>query len=282
MNTNKWPHTILGMRETISYIHDGNCSIGRFGDGEIKLMNGIDINFQNASLRLKQALIEVSNYNSKDFLVCVPLVISDKTPYTFKANLWWFFHLLKYGYLWKKFFKNQSILGDSQVTRPWMSTQDPELAFSCFTKLRNEWDKKYVIIIEGDKSRIGVGNDYLNNANSVRRILGPAMNAFSFIDEIFDAAISIAGSNKDVLFLLALGPTATILSYKLHLSGFRALDIGHVDVEYEWWKQRSATKVPLDNKYVNEAGGLGAFHESNIPDSYHKEIVWSYDFYKRY
>ena len=59
-----------------------------------------------------------------------------------------------------------------------MSTQDPELAFSCFTKLRNEWDKKDVIIIEGDKSRIGVGNDYLNNANSVIRILGPAMNAF--------------------------------------------------------------------------------------------------------
>ena len=277
MKEKKWPKTILGMNETLSYIHETGCSIGRFGDGEIKLMRGIDIGFQSASPELQKALIEVANYISDDFLVCVPLVLSDKSPYTFKANFWWFFHILYYGYSWKKNFSKQFILGDSQVTRPWISTQNVELAYDCFMKLREEWNQKDVILIEGEKSRLGVGNDYLDNAKSVRRILGPAIDAFSYIEEIFDAAISIANSNKDVIFLLALGPTATIISYRLHLAGYRALDIGHVDVEYEWWKLRSPNKIPLTNKYVNEAGGMKVFNEANLQKSYFDEIVWTYE-----
>ena len=276
MKTIKWPRTILGMEETLSYIHENECSIGRFGDGEIKLMKGIDIGFQKATPELKKSLIEISNFKSDDFLVCVPLVISDTSPYTFKANYWWFFHLLRYRFSWKKFFSNQKVLGDSQVTRPWISTQNVELAHDCFMKLREEWNQKDVILIEGEKSRLGVGNDYLNNAKSVRRILGPSTDAFSYIDEIFDASISIANSNRDVIFLLALGPTATVLSYRLYLAGYRALDIGHVDVEYEWWRIRTPVKIPLDNKYVNEAGGMKVFHEHNLQESYFKEIIWKY------
>mgnify|MGYP000128627122 CR=1 FL=1 len=41
---------------------------------------------------------------------------------------------------------------------------------------------------------------------------------------------------KTALFLIALGPTATVLAYDLFKSGYQAIDAGHVDVEYEWWR----------------------------------------------
>ena len=53
--------------------------------------------------------------------------------------------------------------------------------------------------------------------------------------------------------MIALGPTATILAYDLAKVGYQALDIGHVDVEYEWFRMGALEKVPLANKYVNES-----------------------------
>ena len=136
--------------------------------------------------------------------------------------------------------------------------------------LSDEWEGKDVVLIEGTKSRIGVGNDFLKKAKSVKRILGPTTNAYSRIDQIEEKAKSFP---KDTLFLLALGPTATVLAYRLHKAGYRALDIGHMDIEYEWWKMRATTKVPVKNKFVNEAGGYKTLVEKDIDDSYKKEII---------
>lgn len=276
MYTGKWPHTILGMKETLSYLHVKRCSIGRYGDGEIRLMNGIDIAFQKATDDLRRELIDVANSRDNGFLVCIPLAVSDQTPYTFNAKLWWSGHLLWWknrplsgcgiagGY--KQFFSQHEVLGDSQVTRPWMSTQNVELASECFQMLRHEWDDKNIILIEGCKTRIGVGNDYLDNAKSVTRILGPAEDAYSKIDKIYEATVAIAETVDNAIILLALGPTATVLAYRLFKAGFRALDIGHVDVEYEWFKMKAKKKIALPNKYVNEAGGMKALVESKDMD----------------
>ncbi|PPE76500.1 hypothetical protein C3941_28810 [Kaistia algarum] len=39
--------------------------------------------------------------------------------------------------------------------------------------------------------------------------------------------------NKNKIFIIALGQAGTILSYKLHILGFRALDVGHIDRSYD-------------------------------------------------
>lgn len=58
------------------------------------------------------------------------------------------------------------------------------------------------------------------------------------------------------MFLLALGPTATVLAYDLCKIGFQAIDIGHLDIEYEWFNQGANDKVNVANKYVNETDGV--------------------------
>lgn len=68
-----------------------------------------------------------------------------------------------------------------------------------------------------------------------------------------------------------MGPTATILAYDLHKAGYQAVDIGHVDVEYEWWRMGATRKVQLEKKYVNEA--FGNKRVADAGEGYKKEII---------
>ncbi|MBS7021576.1 MAG: DUF1792 domain-containing protein [Firmicutes bacterium] len=56
-----------------------------------------------------------------------------------------------------------------------------------------------------------------------------------------------------MIILLAIGPTATVLSYDLADNGFQVIDIGHLDVEYQWYLMQAKKKMPLENRTtVNE------------------------------
>ena len=54
------------------------------------------------------------------------------------------------------------------------------------------------------------------------------------------------------LVLLMLGPTAKVLAYQLATKGMQAIDIGHVDSEYEWMQMGAENKVLLHNKHTAE------------------------------
>jgi len=71
--------------------------------------------------------------------------------------------------------------------------------------------------------------------------------------------------SKDYLVLLAVGPTATVLAADLSSKGYQAIDIGHIDIEYEWYLHHATHKVPIKNKFVNEAGagrGVGDINDA--------------------
>lgn len=69
-----------------------------------------------------------------------------------------------------------------------------------------------------------------------------------------------------------MGPTATILAADLSTRGYQAIDIGHIDIEYEWSRMHVTHKVPVENKFVNEAGaGVGVGDINDI--KYKNEIV---------
>ena len=46
-------------------------------------------------------------------------------------------------------------------------------------KLKKIWDQKDILIIEGETSRVGIGNDLFNNIKSLKRIICPVHNAFN-------------------------------------------------------------------------------------------------------
>ena len=104
-------------------------------------------------------------------------------------------------------------------------------------------------------------NIYLNQElNKARQFQGDPTKVYAQFDEArakkYDEILStLKQESKDSLIILALGPTATILAYDLAKEGYQALDLGHIDIEYEWFKMKSAEKVKISNKYTNEVTG---------------------------
>ena len=100
---------------------------------------------------------------------------------------------------------------------------------------------------------MGIGNDLFADTKSIKRILAPSKNAFSKYDEILNVVKK--NISKDKLILIALGPTATVLAYDLFKLGYQAIDIGHIDIEYEWYLRGATEKIKIPNKFVNEVSG---------------------------
>ena len=103
-----------------------------------------------------------------------------------------------------------------------------------FDELREIWNNRDIVFVEGEKSRLGVGNDLFDNVRSIKRILCPISDAFDRYNDILSAALNL---EKDALLLIALGPTATVLSYDLFKAGYQAIDIGHGTVIDIGWQR---------------------------------------------
>jgi len=156
----------------------------------------------------------------------------------------------------KNFFKLIFLLNKNKtyyssfITRFYILYKDKSKISDYVGKLKKIWNQKDIVIIEGQKSRLGVNNNLFDNVKSIQRILCPSINAFNLYNKILNSALKI---EKNKLILLALGPTASVLAYDLYKAGYQVIDIGHVDIEYEWFIRNSTKVIRIPNKYVNEA-----------------------------
>ncbi len=255
---NEDPHVkIMNAQETMDYIERTNCSIARFGDGEFDfIFHTKDEGYQKNSEELVEKLKGVLASEDKNLLVCIPYALNDIKGRSRKSMEFWYYwteknqHRKKLNDLIREYHGNNYVFGDTQISRPYIAWKDSKNADSIFPRLMGLWKDKDVLIVEGLKTRMGVGNDLFAGARSIKRILGPAQNAFGHYDEILQ---TIKDLHHGELVILALGPTATILASDLCKDGIRALDIGHLDIEYEWYRNKSTEHVAVAGKYTNEA-----------------------------
>ena len=94
-------------------------------------------------------------------------------------------------------------------------------------------------------------------------------------DVILERIVSIVP--KSALLIMAMGPTATILAYDLSQLGYRAIDIGHVDIEYEYFLRKAQDKIKIPGKYVNEVSGGAQVDETITDRAYSESIVCRID-----
>ena len=253
---------VISSIETIEYVKRNKCNIGRFGDGELELINKHSINFQNYSKKLEEKLRSIDN--TENFLCCIPSIFDasfNKILLTTDEYRYWKRYKLKSEYKWRKMFGGK-LCGDAFLTRFYLRYKDKSRVGLYVKKLKELWQDKNILIVEGKTSQIGVGNDILNNSKSIRRIICPNINAFDFYDEILNAVKK--HYKKDDLVLIALGPTATVLAYDLSKENIWALDMGHFDIEYEWYLAKTDKKIPVKNKHVNECGEIGVQDSANM------------------
>lgn len=241
---------VASVEETIDTIIDTGCSVARFGDGEIKLVAGKDISFQDNSDFIKRKMREVLSSDIDGLMIGIADVFDNSERYEDERQEYWKKHLSQYRSVWYRYLIKGKKYYNASITRQYIGLRNKNESHDIFEHLKKIWDGKDIVIIEGEFSRLGFGNDLFDNARSIERILGPSRQAFSKYDEILTEAKK---TDRNKLILLALGPAATCLAYDLHKLGYQAVDIGHIDVEYEWYKMKATKKMPLKNKMVHEA-----------------------------
>ena len=259
--------------ETLQELINNNKSISRFGDGEFNLIFGRSISFQKANKLLSKRLKNVLESNEEGLLIGLSDFFTlkneclNKLENKTKKFLLNFIEKNKFKLI---FFNTDKIYYSSFISRFYYPYKDKSGVSKYIKKLKKIWEQKDILIIEGEKSRIGIGNDLFNNTNSIKRILCPSINAFELYDKILNEALKI---DKNKLILLALGPTATVLSYDLYKAGYHVIDIGHVDIEYEWFLRNASNVIKIEGKFVNEAKG-GNINIKDIKDkNYYEQII---------
>ena len=263
---------VMSLEETIDKIILEKCSISRFGDGEFYCMDGNDIKFQEKDSEMAKRLKEIISSSEKKHLVCISHGVNPKnySEFTKKHIQWMKKHFKNTIEMRLKYIDPNKVYYNLLISRFWIPFKDKKRAGKVANQLKCIWENRDVVIIEGCKTRMGVGNNLLENARSCRRIICPAKHAYKKYSEIMNCAHTFS---KEVLFLIALGPTATILAYDLYKLGYQALDIGHIDLEYEWMMRGAMEKINIASKFVNELD-QGDVVEEMLDEKYNNEIAY--------
>ena len=132
-----------------------------------------------------------------------------------------------------------------------------------------------ILIVEGEKTRFGVGNDLLSGFNNIKRIIAPKHNAFVRCDEIIEYIVNDKIQHE--LILVALGPAAKYLVFELFKKGYRCIDIGNLDIEYEWYLRGGYNeRTIIPGKYTSEVEGgreVGDHPDKKAFEHYKSQIV---------
>jgi len=257
--------------ETIQKIVQDKVSVSRYGDGEFEIILGAKAAYQEKNIELAGRLKEILISNLEGHIVALAddygcmEGIREENKNTIRKYMTAEKRKEHYQYIdmGKQYY-------NAYMSRPYVIYPHDKREEACarFETLKKIWDGQKLLLVEGCYTRMGVGNDLFCNAELIERIIAPNENAFSVYQEILEAVLQ---TGKDRMVLIALGPTATVLAYDLAKEGYWAIDIGHLDLEYEWYlKAEGYSRIP--NKYNNEVLG-GTNVDMLFDKAYDKSII---------
>lgn len=225
---------IYNNNETLSELVKTNKSFIRFGDGEFQLMDGFNLDFQDYSESLADALKNIFFIDNENLLT---------------GTLWNYYNLncsLRYReckYILKflpkfhaemcKYYNPLKSYWSSFVTILFIThlKGDFEEHYNSFKKI---WDQQEISIICGNRVFKEIKYNIFENAASINYILGPTKNAYCLYEELKKTILT---RPKDELLIFALGPCGKVLAYEAFLKGYRVLDLGHLIKDYDYYQK---------------------------------------------
>lgn len=243
---------ILGGAELLRTIIKEGSSLCRFGDGEFEMIREKERPwFQEPDALLSKRLTEVLDSQDDRIHIAISQNFTGFEQYT--ENAADVIREYMFGDTREDIIKlvdKDRIYYDAYVTRPYIIYRDKKNADEIFPLFREIWKERDVIIVEGEYARIGIGNDLMEHARSVSRILCPSKNAWGRYKDILDTVLRKV--SRESLICISLGPCATVLAYDLAREGYQALDIGQLDNEYEWYLRGTERQTAIPGKLIAE------------------------------
>jgi glycosyltransferase family protein len=217
-----FPH-VLSVAETMELIVSSRLSVARFGDAEFdiaRMLNDTDV-YQLPSEELSTRLLAIlKNGSHGRLLVCIPPYFCDfnnKKNFYKNISFWEWYWLKNFNSLNVYFRDNR--YGNSFISR---NTVFHELPLA---SVKGLWNGRKVVFVVGRGARFKFDERLFGNILEVSIIEVPPTNAYSEYARIFNECITY---DTNHLFLIAAGPTATLLVVDLDVLGYQAIDIGHI------------------------------------------------------
>lgn len=222
------PLQVVGEAETLAAIREHRGSIARYGDGELEIMIGGGIYFQEQDPELARRLRAILRSPRPDFLIGIPNFDALQIKTQGRKGSWqryrrMFSHLVRRGAEYHSAF----------VSRP-ASIVGLESA-EYFQQWQSIWEGREVVVVH--HSTATAEHVLFRNARGVHFVLCPAQNAFRDYSAVLAQAADHC-TRPDVLFLIAAGPTAGVLAWDLAERGAQALDIGHLTAAYDEFMEK--------------------------------------------
>lgn len=257
-------HTI---DETIDELIHTDKSMVRFGDGEIVMIKGEDLMLQQASPEIGEGLARILAYRDDNLMVTIPDVFRTLSDHHKASGRFWKDHLLFNRKTYERYCNPNRVYGSTFVSRCYYFAKDRSRCDRWFAKIRKIWENRDVVIVEGTRTHNGVGNDLFDSARSIERIICPPSDAYGALPEIVSACEQY---DKERLFLLSVGVAAKFLAVELFRRGYRVLDIGNMDMEYEWYLRQAPGKMTIEKHSI---AGEEANRQAAVRDSAYEKYL---------
>lgn len=251
---------VMPVPQMIDELANSTKSLVRFGDSDMTIVWGRSVFYQQASPEMIEGLRRILRYDHDDLMVSIPDIFGDLHIYRKESMAFWKEHLFFCRKIYMKYCNPNREYCNTSFTRFYYPLADKSKCSQHIEAVKQLWKDRDIVVVEGEKTHNGVGNDLLDTARSIERIIGPSTQAYEKVNEIFECCIAYP---KDRLFLLSMGIAAKFLAEKLFLEGYRVLDIGNLDMEYEWYLHQAKykEKVPKHDIIGEEANREAGYHE---------------------
>lgn len=224
---------VLNADQTVDMLCKTKKSLARFGDGEILIIGGKDIPFQQYDKKLATRMRDILLNTNDGLMVGI--------------NYWYFYP--KYNPTASDFNRDFALFSMSKARKELMAYLDFAQTYcdagftgiraqktkqndDFFKKIRTIWNKREIVLVGCREAHQKMQYDLFDNASEKRWIYVPNINAFSEYDNILK---KIKKFPKDTIIILMAGPTSKVLAYDLTSAGYRALDLGHVAKSYDYY-----------------------------------------------
>ena len=227
---------VIDDSKTIETLYKTKKSMARFGDGEIAIINGSDIPFQQYDAKLASRMREILQNTNDKLLVGINywyFYPSYNPNETELDKRWLLFEMPKCRKKLIPLLNFETEYIDAGFTG--IRTQQNKQNDMFYKQIRKIWEKHDVVCVGCREAHQKYEYDIFDNAKSETWIYVPNKNAFSEYDSILD---KIKQYSKKSIVILMAGPTSKVLADDLSKSGYRALDLGHIAKSYDFYRKQ--------------------------------------------
>lgn len=220
---------ILTPLDTVEYLVNSNASLARFGDGEIEMLSGNSIPYQEYDEKLAQRMKEILQNKQENLLVGI--------------NYWYFYCIYDSSAndTIKKFTYNimpkcrkrliNYIDCNTKYCDAGFTGFELKEYLKVYEVIRKIWDSKDIVVVTCKNAVENIRHNIYNNASKIDYIYVPNKNAYSEYENVLEELKKYC---TDSLIILMCGPLAKVLASDLCYLGYRALDLGHIMKSYDY------------------------------------------------